>query len=216
MPTISVAGLFQGHLHARAAVGLAALLMDLDNEQSQARIFPGARAGLGLALEPVVVAAGRNFQGFAERTNGMLGFHRVNPLKPLDGGSERMPKVFLKCPAVGANSRSRAADRHFRLPVARREALPPGTESLGMNPQLGGHFRGRFAAVEPELNSLLFKGLVKLPPGVLGLDHRRIHNCFVFQCLSLPVSVFSRRPIKLLSKNENKNDNFFGIFYGGV
>src|SRR5208282_639399 len=58
-------------------------------------------------------------------------------------------------------------------------------------------FRGRFAAVEPELNSVLFKGLVKLLPGVLGLDHRCIHNCFVFQCLSLPVSVFSRRPSTL-------------------
>src|ERR1017187_2038320 len=62
----------------------------------QARIFAGARTGLGLAVDPVVIAAGRDFQGFAEPANGMLGFHRFNPLKPLDGGSERMPKVFFK------------------------------------------------------------------------------------------------------------------------
>ena len=55
--------------------------MDLGNLLGQARIFLGARAGLGLAVGPVVIAAGGNFQGFAERTNGMLGFHRVNPLK---------------------------------------------------------------------------------------------------------------------------------------
>ena len=48
-----------------------------------------------------------------------------------------------------------------------REALFPGTEPLGMNPQLRSHFRGRFAAVEPELNSMLFKGPVKLLTGVL-------------------------------------------------
>src|ERR1035441_1541925 len=96
MATISVTGFVQCRLHAGTAVGLAALLVDLDNQQSQARIFLGARAGLGLAVDPVVIAAGGNFQGFAERTNGMLGFHRVNPLKTLDGGSERMPKVFFK------------------------------------------------------------------------------------------------------------------------
>ena len=96
MATISVAGFVQRHLNAGAAVGLAALLVDLDNQKSQARIFPGARAGLGLTVDPVVIAAGGNFQGFAERTNGMLGFHRINPLKTLDGGSERMPKVFFK------------------------------------------------------------------------------------------------------------------------
>ena len=117
------------------------------------------------------------------------------------------PKFFLKYPAVGADSHSRAADRHFRLPIARREALPPGTEPLGMNPQLRGHFRGRFAAVEPELNSVLLEGLVKLLTGVLGLDHRCIHNCFVFQCLSLPVSVFSRRPTKSRKQNYCENAN---------
>src|SRR5208283_4541976 len=93
---MNVASLAQGFLNAGAAVGLAALLMNPDNLLGQTLIFQGARAGLGLAVEPVVIAAGGHFQGVAERANGMLGFHRVNPLKTLDGGSERMPKVFFK------------------------------------------------------------------------------------------------------------------------
>src|ERR1039457_5667297 len=94
--TMSVAGLSQDYLNARAAVSLAALPMDLDNLLEQTRIFQGPWAGLGLAVAPVVVAAGGYFQGLAKRANGMVGFHRVNPLKPLVGGSERMPKVFFK------------------------------------------------------------------------------------------------------------------------
>ena len=93
---MSVASLAQDHLNAGAAVGLAALFMDPDNLLNQTRICLGARAELGLAVEPVVIAAGRDFQGVAERANGMVGFHRVNPLKTLVGGSERMPKVFFK------------------------------------------------------------------------------------------------------------------------
>ena len=71
---MSVAGLAQGHLNAGAAIGLAAVPMDLDNLLDQARIFLGAWAGLGLAVEPVVIAAGGDFQGFAERANGMVRF----------------------------------------------------------------------------------------------------------------------------------------------
>ena len=119
------------------------------------------------------------------------------------------PKFFLKYPAVGADSHSRAADRYFRPPIVRRcasrrrpfppwgrrrEALPPGPEPLGMNPQLRGHFRGRLAAAEPRLHGMLLKGLVKLLSDVLGLVHRCIHSCFVHICLALPVSDFSRRP----------------------
>src|ERR1035438_5081837 len=96
MATISVTGLVQRHLNAGAAVGLTALLVNPDNQKGQARIFLGARAGLGLAVNPAVIAAGGDFQSLAQRANGMLGFHRVNPLKTLDGGSDRMPKVFFK------------------------------------------------------------------------------------------------------------------------
>ena len=51
MATISVARFVQRHLNAGAAVGLAAVLVDLDNLKSQTRIFPGARAGLGLTVD---------------------------------------------------------------------------------------------------------------------------------------------------------------------
>jgi hypothetical protein len=64
-----------------------------------------------------------------------------------------------------------------------------------MNAQLRRHFRGGFAAVEPELNGVLFKGPIKLLPGLLILDHRCIHSGFVFHCPALPVSVFSRSPM---------------------
>src|ERR1039458_10309426 len=130
MATISVTGFVQRHLNAGAAVGLTALLVNPDNQQGQARIFLGARAGLGLAVDPVVIAAGGDFQSLAQRANGMLGFHRVNPLKTLEGGSDRMPKVFLKCHAAAADNRSHAADRHFRTPIVRRFA-PPRPSPLG-------------------------------------------------------------------------------------
>src|SRR5271169_5676662 len=65
----------------------------------------------------------------------------------------------------------------------RREALPPGTESLGMDAQLRGHFRGRFAAVEPQLNGLAFEGFIELLSGLLGLDHRFTHTRLMALCL---------------------------------
>src|ERR1039458_9996975 len=96
MAAISMAGFVQRHLNAGAAVGLTALLVNPDNQKGQARIFLGARAGLGLAVNPAVIAAGGDFPSLAPLGNGMLSFHRLNPLKTLDGGSDRMPKVFFK------------------------------------------------------------------------------------------------------------------------
>ena len=96
MATMSAAGLALHLLNAWAAIGLATVLVDLDNLLNEPGIFLGARAGLGLAVGPVVITAGGNFLGFTERTDRMLGFHRVDPLKPMVGGPERMPKVFFK------------------------------------------------------------------------------------------------------------------------
>jgi hypothetical protein len=93
---MSMAGFGQRPLNAGAAVGLAAVRVDLKDVLGQAHIFLGARTGLDLAAAPVVIPAGGYFQGGAERANGVLDFHRVNPLKPLFWGSERMPKVFFK------------------------------------------------------------------------------------------------------------------------
>jgi len=112
------------------------------------------------------------------------------------------PKFFLESHVVGADSRSRAVERRFRLPIVRRcasrprplsppwrrgrEALPPGTETLGMKPQLCGHFRGCFAAGEPPLHSALLERSIKLRTDLLSFDHRLIHTLMVFLCLCPP------------------------------
>jgi hypothetical protein len=41
---------------------------------------------------------------------------------------------------------------------------------------------------------VLFESLVKLLPGLLGLNHRCIHTWIIFRCLSLPVSAKSKQP----------------------
>ena len=93
---MSVTGPAQLHLNAGAAVSLPTVLMEADDVRQELRILPGAGARLGLAVAPVIIATGRDLQGLAQRANGMLGFHRVNPLIPLVGASERMPKVFFR------------------------------------------------------------------------------------------------------------------------
>ena len=67
---------------------------------------------------PIIIAADRDFQGLAHRTDGTGGFHSLNPLVALLGGSEIIPKVFLECRAAGAATRCPGAERHFR-PVDR-------------------------------------------------------------------------------------------------
>ena len=57
-----------------------------------------------------------------------------------------------------------------------REAPPSGTESLGMDAQLRGHFRGRSTAGAPKLNGLAFEGFIELLSRLLGLDHRFTHT----------------------------------------
>ena len=94
----SVAASFfaQLFLDARAAIGLAALGMNLVDLLGQRLIFHGARAGTGTPPLPVVIAAGGNFQVQAERQDGMIVFHRVDPFIAFGDGSERMPNVFFK------------------------------------------------------------------------------------------------------------------------
>jgi hypothetical protein len=97
--------------------------MELDNALDQLGIFPGAPAWVSLPKVPVVIADGGDFQGLAERADGMLGFHRAIPLNSLRGGSEGMSKVFLKFPAVGADSGSGAAGRHSRLSIVKTRVV---------------------------------------------------------------------------------------------
>jgi hypothetical protein len=63
-----------------------------------------------------------------------------------------------------------------------------------MDAQLRGHFRGRFAAVEPKLNGLAFEDFIELPSRLLGLDHRFTHTRLMALCLFLPVSAKSAQP----------------------
>src|SRR5690348_7618059 len=93
---MNATGLAQLLLNARAAVGVAAVQVDLGDLGHQLGGLLSSRAGFALAAKPVVIATGRDFQGFTQRTDRMLGFHRVNPLIPLVRGSERLPKVFFK------------------------------------------------------------------------------------------------------------------------
>jgi len=111
--------------------------------------------------------------------------------------------LIKRCPATGPNQvwvadityiRTQEAFMYLSLITDRwsrkivgyhlGEAPPPGAEPLGMKTQLCGHFRGRPATVEPQLHRVLLKHFVKLLSDLLGLDHRFIHRCFVFLCLS--------------------------------
>jgi len=53
--------------HARAAISLAAPGMEGIDRLGQRLVFHRARAGVGASIEPVVVAAGRDFQIAAKR-----------------------------------------------------------------------------------------------------------------------------------------------------
>src|ERR1035441_1289651 len=81
-----------------------------------------------------------------------------------------------------------------------RFAPPLGTEPLGMKAQLRGHFRGRPAAIEPQLHSVLLERSIKLLTDLLRFDHRLIHSLIVFHGLSLPVSAKSLQPHGVIKK----------------
>jgi hypothetical protein len=83
-------------LHAWTPIGLPASDMNLLNLSGQHLILRTAWAGMRPPLLPSVVPAGGNFQVQAERQDGVISFHRVDPFIPLEGGSERMPSVFFK------------------------------------------------------------------------------------------------------------------------
>jgi hypothetical protein len=82
-------------LDAWTPIGLPALGMNLVDLLGQRLVLRGSRTGADASVLPGVVAARGNFQMQAERENRMFVFHRVDPFIPLEGGSERMPKVFF-------------------------------------------------------------------------------------------------------------------------
>ena len=114
--TVPVTGLLKCLHDARRAIGLPALLMNLLNPPLELLLLLGAFPRMLLVFAPVVIATGRNFKHLAENSDGMIDFQGVDPLVALLGGSERMPKVFLKYPAVGASAHSPAARRPVRSP----------------------------------------------------------------------------------------------------
>src|SRR5688500_11949690 len=70
--------------------------MNLADELDQSLVFQSAWARTSAAFLPVIVAAGRDIEVGAKAMNGIVGFHRVDPFKPVEGGSERIPNVFFK------------------------------------------------------------------------------------------------------------------------
>jgi len=66
----------EGLLDARTAIGLPTGGKNGGDLRGELLIGQGARAGVGLAVGPVVIAARGNFQGGAQGANGMLVFHR--------------------------------------------------------------------------------------------------------------------------------------------
>src|SRR5882724_2198237 len=94
--TMLEAGFAQLRSDAWAAVGFAALAMNGFDLARQDLIFLGPFTRLQSPFLPIVVAATRHFQELAQQEHRMMGFHRVDPLVTLAGGSERMPKVFFR------------------------------------------------------------------------------------------------------------------------
>src|ERR1039457_3127678 len=85
----------QFHQDAWTAIRLPASGMDGLNFLGQRLIFQGAWAGGGAASLPVVITAGGNFQMAAQRQNGVISFHRMNPFIAFGDGSDKMAKVFF-------------------------------------------------------------------------------------------------------------------------
>ena len=85
----------QFHQDARTPISLPAPGMDDLNGCGQRLIFQGARAGHRAAFLPVVITAGGNFQMPAQRQDGVVGFHRVDPFVAFGDGSDKMANVFF-------------------------------------------------------------------------------------------------------------------------
>ena len=100
-----MAGLARDHLNAGAAVGLPALSMNRGNLPDQARIFLGAWAGLGLAVDPVELAGTRTEP---VETGVPMRVLELETAGQLERGMDNLrptPAAGWKRPAVAANKR---------------------------------------------------------------------------------------------------------------
>ena len=103
----------QAGLDAWAAIGLPTVFVNASDLLLEPQVFLHSGGGLTLPSLPIVIAAGRDGKALTEQGNGMRGLQGVDPLEPLLGGSEMMPKVFFKmsrCWRKRAFSRRRAAN----------------------------------------------------------------------------------------------------------
>jgi hypothetical protein len=66
--TVTTATLPQCVLDPRAAIGLAAGLMNLLNERQQVSVLDSPDAGVSLPVLPIIIAAGRDAQDPAQET----------------------------------------------------------------------------------------------------------------------------------------------------
>src|ERR1043166_2136219 len=118
----------QFHADARATVGASALCMNGLDLLAQRPLLCGTRPRTAATLVPVVVATGGNVQVQAQRTDGVMVFHRVDPLVAFSDGSERMPKVFFRmsrCSRRWRTSRRAASSCACRSAAEAGFAPPP-------------------------------------------------------------------------------------------
>lgn len=86
----------QAGLDARRTIGLPAFKVDPHDVGLEILVAFRPLGRVVLSSFPVLIAAGADVKALAQKADGMLCFHRVDPLIPLPGLSERMPNVFFK------------------------------------------------------------------------------------------------------------------------
>src|ERR1044071_4936683 len=99
----------QLNLNSWRTVGLETLSVNMNDFVFQCLVLLPTLARMLPRSAPVIVTTGRNIKSFAHTSDGMLLAHNLDPFVPLAGGSEIMPKVFLKCPVARAATRSPVA-----------------------------------------------------------------------------------------------------------
>ena len=117
-----------------------------------------------------MTAAARDAQRRAQRVNGIFGWPGFYPFKPLPGGSEIMPRVFLECPAAAPSGAAHLQTAVLGLQRFERaghlaggqgfELLLPLLQALHVEAQFGGNLPGGLAADQPVRDGRAFEGFI--------------------------------------------------------